>query len=309
MNRSAVVVSGTLLLGLVGSTHAADVKLLKPPSTFPLVINAPGSYRLKKNFTVPNENTTAISITADNVTLDLNGYAITGPTVCSGFPATCAPTGTGIGVSSSSTNVTVLNGTIRGMGDSGILSANRIEKVNAVGNGGTGMNASVVIDSLADSNGGQGISAGNSVTNSTATANGGPGIASSNVNNCTAGNNGNLGISATNVTNSLAAGNTTFGIAGQMVSNSTAFANGGDGILGGTVTNSTADSNGGFGISGSNVTNSTATSNVLVGLSLGATAGYAQNVVNSNNGGNAFPQVTGGIQTGTNVCGGDTTCP
>ena len=37
---------------------------------------------------------------------------------------------------------------------------------------------------------------------------------------------------------------------------------------------------------------------------------YSGNVLNGNNGGNANPQAgTVGIQTGTNVCGGDTICP
>lgn len=36
---------------------------------------------------------------------------------------------------------------------------------------------------------------------------------------------------------------------------------------------------------------------------LAADAGYAQNVVTENNGGNANEQVSGGIEMGPNVCG------
>jgi hypothetical protein len=36
---------------------------------------------------------------------------------------------------------------------------------------------------------------------------------------------------------------------------------------------------------------------------------YKGNTFENNNGGNANPQVSGGIETGTNVCGGNTTCP
>jgi hypothetical protein len=42
--------------------------------------------------------------------------------------------------------------------------------------------------------------------------------------------------------------------------------------------------------------------------SSGAT-GYSGNQFENNNGGNANPQVSGGIEIGTNVCGGDTICP
>src|SRR5947199_6672479 len=59
---------------------------------FPVTISLAGSYRLSGNLTVPNANTTAISITSDNVTIDLNGFSIIGPTVCMGFPVTsCSP--------------------------------------------------------------------------------------------------------------------------------------------------------------------------------------------------------------------------
>src|SRR5690242_21281609 len=63
---------------------------------FPVTIAAPGSYKLSGNLTVPDANTTAIQITADNVTIDLNGFSIIGPVVCSGFPVTsCTTTGSG----------------------------------------------------------------------------------------------------------------------------------------------------------------------------------------------------------------------
>ena len=65
--------------------HQADI---------PLTITQPGSYYLAENLDLTGlpdpANTTAIEITVDNVTVDLNGFAITGPTVCSwsrGFPS------------------------------------------------------------------------------------------------------------------------------------------------------------------------------------------------------------------------------
>jgi hypothetical protein len=46
---------------------------------FPVTISRPGSYRLSGNLDVANPDTTAIEITANNVTLDLNGFTIQGP--------------------------------------------------------------------------------------------------------------------------------------------------------------------------------------------------------------------------------------
>jgi len=65
---------------------------------FPVTISQSGSYRLAGNLTVPDLNTTAIQITADFVTLDLNGFSIIGPAVCTSNPSKCPPPGTGIGV-------------------------------------------------------------------------------------------------------------------------------------------------------------------------------------------------------------------
>src|SRR5436190_3183821 len=118
-NRRTVAMKGfgamlaLTLLVAAPPAGAGDVKLLKQPSSFPLVISQPGSYRLKSNITVPDSNTTAISVQADNVTINLNGYTIQGPTVCSGGPpvTSCAPSGSGLGVDATTAgkeNTTVL---------------------------------------------------------------------------------------------------------------------------------------------------------------------------------------------------------
>src|SRR5947207_10653708 len=81
---------------------------------FPVTISVSGSYRLSGNLTVPDANTTAIEIDADNVTIDLNGFSIIGPTVCSGVPVTsCSPTGSGVGITSFQSMISVYNGVIR----------------------------------------------------------------------------------------------------------------------------------------------------------------------------------------------------
>jgi hypothetical protein len=88
---------------------------------FPYVISQTGSYRLSGNLVVPG-NADAISITADNVTLDLNGFSIIGPAVCSGGPpvTSCSGNSGGTGVNviqanRSVMNTTVINGTVTGM--------------------------------------------------------------------------------------------------------------------------------------------------------------------------------------------------
>src|SRR5437867_12943127 len=73
---------------------------------FPVVINTPGIYKLASNLVVPNENTTAIQINVDNVTIDMNGFAILGPNVCATagiHPAQpCTRPGTGYGIDAGS---------------------------------------------------------------------------------------------------------------------------------------------------------------------------------------------------------------
>ena len=65
---------------------------------FPVTISQPGSYKLSGNLTVPNANTNAILITSDHVTVNLNGFAILGPTDCSGGLNPCVNEGTGSGI-------------------------------------------------------------------------------------------------------------------------------------------------------------------------------------------------------------------
>ena len=110
------------------SKASAGLSACDPPG-FPVVICKTGSYKLTTNLTVPNGNTTAIFITADNVTIDLNGFGIYGPETM---------TGTGIGIYANQSNVAVMNGSVRGLGRSGIYldgNSHRVEKVFALRNG------------------------------------------------------------------------------------------------------------------------------------------------------------------------------
>lgn len=312
------------LLGLTGPAHAGDGVIeinqakaeaggVTPGDTegFPVTISEPGSYRLTGNLTVPDENTNAIDVSADDVTVDLNGFAIVGPTVCTGTPVTsCSPTGTGEGISSVSENTTVLNGTVRGMGSSGVFIAGRVERVRAVSNGLHGIQffgsvnpPGIAVGNWAIGNGGDGIDVinGGVVTDNVAKSNGGDGISAgpdSTVTGNTANSNGARGIRVNR--------------RGTVTANTANF-NVGTGISlseGGTVTGNTAMNNGIDGISdfsgvGITVTGNTVANNSGFGLIL-SVGGYANNVINGNTAGTVSVSA---VEMGTNVCNGNTTCP
>lgn len=75
-----------------------------PAGSATVVISTPGSYVLTGNLTVATGD--GITVTVDNVTLDLNGYTIAS--------TAASPTGFGIHLSGGRTNVAIANGHIRG---------------------------------------------------------------------------------------------------------------------------------------------------------------------------------------------------
>ena len=143
---------------------AGRVTALDAPG-FPVTISQSGSYRLAGNLNVPDAGTTAIEITADNVMLDLNGFTISGPNVCTPNPTRCAYSGgAGIGIVAvgppgvvSPANVRVMNGIVRGMGGHGIRMMGDdtlVQNVMSFSNGGPGIvvGEGSVIDSVAKLN-------------------------------------------------------------------------------------------------------------------------------------------------------------
>ncbi|MEO6918105.1 MAG: right-handed parallel beta-helix repeat-containing protein [Collimonas sp.] len=130
---------------------------------FMVVIDAPGHYQLSGNLKVTDVNTTAIEINADNVTIDLHGYAIQGATRCQKLPAPCWPLGVGNGIHAVNRNhVTVRNGIVQGMGNYGIyLETNSVNLDHVVlsrnGRGGAVFFGGAISNSVAESNGGDGI--------------------------------------------------------------------------------------------------------------------------------------------------------
>lgn len=201
--------------GLDGQTVINQVIVLATGG-FPYKITRPGSYRLSGNLTVTGA-VDAIDIRTGNVTLDLNGFSIIGPLVCSGTPAQCAGSaGNGITGAAVSGFVTVKNGYVQGFQQGVILNspANAID-LEATGNRLLGialLNSGSIVRcqaSFNNSDGFQGVFA--SISDSTAIGN----------------------------------GNSGFSLKGANLSHSVARLNGGFGVLvnGGTVIGNFVDSN------------------------------------------------------------------
>ncbi len=241
----------------------------------PVTISVAGSYRLTSNLTLPDANTDGIDILADNVTIDLNGFAILGPVTCTGGPpvTACSPTGgSGVGISGfSNAAITVKNGTIQGAGLYGVLigKAARVSGVTArqAGNSGVAVAGGAVTGCVLEESRYNGVFV-----------------------------ESNAGVVSDNVVR----GNGSAGVFAQAPS---------------SITGNTVEKNGSWGIiaeQGGTVVGNTVTSNTGVGIACTFTftqlGGYAQNVLTANNGGGI--QVTGCTQlgTGTNLCNG-AACP
>jgi len=166
-SSSLYAVDGVVLIdqnhALAGNITAGDAP------GFPVTLSQPGSYRLTSNLTVADANTTGIQIMANNVTLDLNGFSIIGPVVCTSSPATCPAVGTGIGIEAQNSlpgrpgpsGVRVFNGTVRGMGSSGLLmvgAGSSVERMQVTNNAGAGIIvAGSVLDTSITANGSFGV--------------------------------------------------------------------------------------------------------------------------------------------------------
>ncbi len=259
------------------------------PSVFK--ITQPGSYYLSSSFSVPNA-TRGIEITANNVTIDLNGFTITGQTGSINAIANSGATD----------NVSILNGTIQSFGGTAVnLSAvayGRIENVtvqngasdafrtsigfiirNCVArfNAGSGfiVGANTSLDSCsANSNSIDGFNVGSVsvVRNCLASANGGAGftgVARGIITNCTA-NQNNQGITVASF---------------SLVTNCNASFNSADGFIissNSTVLNCNSTSNGttavgaGFNVTGNNVR---IESNNAVGNDVGFLVASTSNII------------------------------
>lgn len=252
---------------------------------FPVTLDHAGSYRLTGNLVVPAAGVTAIVVASADVTLDLNGFGIS----CHTGVAPCG-TGSGNGIDASGReNVTVGGGTVRDMGNSGIIAgvSARIEGVRAIGNHAIGIatgNSSWLSGNTANGNGNDGMTAGlgSTLSNNTARGNGRGGIEAST--GCT-------------ITGNTTNNNSVFGI----------YCNGGC-----TIQGNTANDNG-TGVSllgGNSIVGNTMRNNTGYGIAAtGTDSGYSLNTLTGNNGGGAAAQVSGGTPIGANFCGTNTVCP
>lgn len=101
-------------------------------SSLPFTISSSGSYYLTQNLSTSGDG---ITVSADNVTIDFNGFTITGPGKASG-------TGYGV-ILTGRKNVEVRNGTVKEFGYTGIYDnagmAHRILNMRVMDNGGSGV--------------------------------------------------------------------------------------------------------------------------------------------------------------------------
>jgi len=134
---TAFAVDGVVLINQANAL-AGNVTPGDTPG-FPVTISQSGSYKLSSNLVISDPFGTVILINADNVTIDLNGFSIIGPSVCNGHgnvaTTSCTISNTeGVGIDASEhTGIKVLNGFIRGMGFVGLVCLGdiHVEGVNA----------------------------------------------------------------------------------------------------------------------------------------------------------------------------------
>jgi parallel beta-helix repeat protein len=238
---------------------------------FPYTISNTGSYRLTGNLTIAG-STDGIDVTAPGVTIDMNGFSITGNT------------GLGTGINNSDGEGTVENGKVVGFS-------------TAVAGGSFGIIRKV----HAEENSHFGIQAGDHsvVEGCTADFNGGPtGIGIACFNGCeisgnTANQNGADGIDCTGI--------------GCVISRNTAYFNNKVGIncsgSGCEISGNTADSNGTSGIScggsGCLISGNAVFSNVTGITANDTSTGYGGNVLK-----NTSSDHNGGTSMGHNLCSG-----
>jgi parallel beta-helix repeat protein len=293
-------------------------------TSLPYTISSPGFYYITQDLTSP-EGSHGITITVDNVTLDLMGFSLIGPEGSGNFD--------GVHMAWRSNNE-IRNGTVMNFPRTGILNewgggGHRVINIRAVNNqtgihlrhrdnlikgctailntyvGITSGIASTVTGNTTYNNGYSGIYAGEGsiVTGNTSYDNGSNGISTSNGTTVTgnaAYNNSDKGILVffgSTVTGNTVYDNVSDGIyvgSGSTIIGNTAYNNGVSGIYAGsgsTVTGNTAVNNFGNGIfvgEGSSIIGNTARRNTLYGIRFGGTGNNLvdQNTAYDNSGGN-----------------------
>lgn len=204
-----------------------QVEARTPISSLPFAINASGSYYLTQNLNVTNGN--AITITANGVTLNLNGFIITS--------SAASATGTAILINGGLRDISILNGYIQGgvTNNLGTYSGSGFANGILVGSGpttdnslisrvsvsgclffgislrGTSSESAGTVEGCAVKTVGQTGIAAQTVTGSSAVDCGTTGISASMVSNCR-GDGRNTGIAGTTVSQSIGKNTGTNGI-------------------------------------------------------------------------------------------------
>ncbi|MHB8067270.1 MAG: right-handed parallel beta-helix repeat-containing protein [Desulfobaccales bacterium] len=225
-------------------------------TTVPVPINSSGSYYLTQNLTC-SANVNAITVHADDVTIDLNGFCLTGPGKGSGEG------NNGIVVAQGHTNVEIRNGSIKGFGGYGIYtpsghSGTRVVGVRVRDTGKSGIwllgNDHLVMDCTVRNTGEMGIVVGysslvkGSQTAGNTSAGINVGLGSTAVGNTARGNGGGiLAGPGASVTDNTVSGQSSWGISAYddcTITRNTVYNNTGTGINTGTyctITNNTTD--------------------------------------------------------------------
>lgn len=135
MNKVVRVLLASVTLIVFGDAHSVDGVIeinqaralaggvsAEDTAGFPVTISESGSYILTGNLTVA-DTSSAIVITANGVTLDLNGFSVEGPVTCTDTPVTsCTNGGSAKGIDALSVSrIIIRNGSVRGFGQQGVL--------------------------------------------------------------------------------------------------------------------------------------------------------------------------------------------
>jgi hypothetical protein len=106
INLRYLTIAPVLFVGVI--THAVRAETLNctPVTSLPAVITTQGIHCLTGNLATNITSNPAITITANNVTLDLNGWKVGGQAAGNGTNA--------VGIGSNANNVTIRNGIVRG---------------------------------------------------------------------------------------------------------------------------------------------------------------------------------------------------
>jgi hypothetical protein len=247
-----------------------------PISSLPYIISNSGSYYLTGNFVVGGS---AITLSADGVTLDFKGFTITSTNSPAG--------GFGIQLSGARRNITIHNGNLRGRGtniggsysgpgflhgiDSPGSSLNvRVSGMNisgcqsrginlgtdhsiavsqctvrTVGNG--GISAGVVSDSVVDDSNGSGITA-RAANNCIGIGGTGTGLSAEIANNCKGASGTGIGLNATNALNCTGSSSNNVGLNAGTAQNCTGISTNNTGLYAETASNCKGVSTGGTGL-------------------------------------------------------------